>query len=221
MGGPDQGAVAQLGQVQAHLAQGGGQAAGPPLHPCHAPAQLAQFGDGLMRFQLLTAAGAIPAALLPLRTLGRQGLQLDRGELAGKHQALHQRVAGQPIGAMDAGAGHFTHGVQPRQAGGGLEIGGDAAHPVVGRWRHGDRLGCGLKAQVAAAPQDRRELAFEAFLPHRPQVEPEVIHRLGLHAAGQGPTHLVARGQITAGEIGHRAASGTVLQPGSLTSYRL
>lgn len=65
-----------------------------------------------------------------------------------KHQQFGQRIGAQAVGAMDAHAGAFTHRVQARQRGGGMAVGGDAAHGVVHGGQHGDgRLGR-VNAQV-------------------------------------------------------------------------
>ena len=51
-------------------------------------------------------------------------------------QALEQRVAGQAVGAVDAVAGHLPGGVEAGQRGAAVEVGGHAAHHVVGGRRH-------------------------------------------------------------------------------------
>ena len=76
---------------------------------------------------------------------GRErGRWLDLAQLTGEHQAFHQRVAGQAIGAMHAGARHFTHGIEAGNRGGGHGVGVHASHPVVGGRRHGNGRARGL-----------------------------------------------------------------------------
>ena len=48
-----------------------------------------------------------------------------------EHQALEQRVAGQPVGAVNAGAGDLAGREQPRDRRASVQIGLDATHDVV------------------------------------------------------------------------------------------
>ena len=57
-----------------------------------------------------------------------------------EHDQFGQRVRAQPVGAVDAHAGAFAHRVQARQRRGRVAVGGDAAHGVVHRRQHRDRL---------------------------------------------------------------------------------
>ena len=59
---------------------------------------------------------------------------------AAKDKTFEQRVAGQPVGALDAGAGDFARRVEPGDGGSPVEVGGYAAHPVVGRRGDGHQL---------------------------------------------------------------------------------
>ena len=122
---------------------------------------------------------------------------------------------------MYASAGHLPHGIQPRQAGGRLQVGAHAAHPVVGSGGHRNWRADGIEAQGPAAAQDRGELTVQPRLAHRPQVEPEVVHPQLLHAPRQGAAHLVAGGQIATGQLGHRAVPGRIAEAGPLPPHRL
>ena len=111
--------------------------------------------------------------------------------------------------------------MEARDRGGRRQVGGDAAHPVVGCRCDGYRGLQGLKPEGPATTQDRGELALEPLPPHRPQVEPEVIDPLPLHAAGQGPAHLIARCQIAAGQIRHWTGPGGITESRSFPPHRL
>ena len=75
----------------------------------------------------------------------------------------------------------------------------------MGSRGHGDGGLGGFEAQLAAASQDCGELLVQPVFPHGPEVEPEVIQSLLLHPAGEGSAHLVAGGEIPAGQISHGA----------------
>lgn len=81
--------------------------------------------------------------------VGRDRLGRLEGEPVGKHglggadaedEALEQRVGGEAVGAMDAGAGGFASGVEAAAAGASGKVGADAAHEVVGSGADGDEI---------------------------------------------------------------------------------
>ena len=57
-----------------------------------------------------------------------------------EHEALGERVRGQPVGAVQAGARALAHRVEPGQRRAAVEVGGDAAHRVVRGRRHGQQV---------------------------------------------------------------------------------
>ena len=63
----------------------------------------------------------------------RRGLQHRSGRSGAEHQPFEQRVARQPVGAVDAGARHFASREQLRDRRAAVEIGFNSAHHVVGR----------------------------------------------------------------------------------------
>ena len=83
------------------------------------------------------------------------------GDPAGEDQALEQRVGGQPVGAVHAGAGDLAGGVEARARRRGRA--GRCATPprgvVAGRGDR-DQLGDRVDAVAAAGRQDRREPAL-------------------------------------------------------------
>ena len=90
----------------------------------------------------------------------------------------------------------------------------------MGRRGHRNRRAGGVEAQGPAAAQDRGELTVQPRLAHRTEVEPEVVHPQLLHTPRQGAAHLVAGGQITAGQLGYRAGPGGIAEAGSLSPHR-
>ena len=111
----------------------------------------------------------------------------------GEHQAFHQGVAGQSVGAVQACAGHFSHGIEPRQCGGGLQVRGHPSHPVVGGWGHGDGPFQWIQSEFVAAVEDRWEASFRLLPRDGGEVEPHLLHLLPLHGLHQGSAHLVPR----------------------------
>ncbi len=67
-----------------------------------------------------------------------------------KYQKIQQRIGAQTVGPMHAYAGAFTHGIQAADRGVviaalghhnlAVDVGRNAAHLVVNRRHHGDRL---------------------------------------------------------------------------------
>ena len=74
------------------------------------------------------------------RSTGVRGSRLRRaaagarvgGDPLGEHQALQQRVGGQPVRAVHAGAGDLAAGVQAGHGGAAVQVGAHAAAGVVG-----------------------------------------------------------------------------------------
>ena len=62
------------------------------------------------------------------------------GRPPAEDEALEHRVRGEPVRAVNAGAGALAGGIQARQLSSPFEIGDDPAHRVVGSGSDGDRL---------------------------------------------------------------------------------
>ena len=89
---------------------------------------------------------------------GKIGL-LERGERgpAAEDEAFEQRVRREPVRSVNARAGTLAGRVQPGQLGPAVEVGDDAAHRVVGRRRHRDRLDGGVEPGILERPDHGRE----------------------------------------------------------------
>ena len=69
------------------------------------------------------------------------------GGKSGGNDTFEQGVAGEAVGSVQAGAGGFAQGVEPRQGGSAVGVGLDAAAGVVLHGADGD----GLARDVQAA----------------------------------------------------------------------
>ena len=96
---------------------------------------------------------AQPCELLCARLRGRAScrrLGEGMGDRApGEHEALAQRVGGQPVGAVQPRAGGLAHRIKSRQRRAGVEVGENPSHHVVGRRRDRDQLLRGVQARFA------------------------------------------------------------------------
>ena len=74
-----------------------------------------------------------------------------------EHQPLEQRVAGQPVRAVHAGAGDLAGREESRQRGAAPLVGVDAAHDVVRRGPDRNRIAREIEADAPAHLGDRRK----------------------------------------------------------------
>ena len=75
------------------------------------------------------------------------------GRAMSEHEALEQRVRGEPVGPVHSGAGDLADGVEPGHRGAAPGVGRDAAHPVVRGGRHRDRLAGPVDARPRGRPR--------------------------------------------------------------------
>ena len=114
-----------------------------------------------------------------------------------KHAALQQGIAGQSIGAVDAGAGAFTHRIQARQVGAGIQVGDHAAAGVVSRRHHRDGFTGDVYAEFLAAPGDIREVLQDFLGRLVGDVQVHAVVAAALHLEVDGPGNDVAWGEFT------------------------
>ena len=119
------------------------EALGVALEPGAAPHGLAGFARGQGDVGRSGRAGHA----------GRRRLvEPGRGGAAAEHEALAERVRGEPVGAVEAGAGALADRVEARDGGAAVEVGGDAAHHVVAAGETGTssrhRVEAGLAERV-------------------------------------------------------------------------
>ena len=77
----------------------------------------------------------------------------------------------------------------------------------------------GVQAEFVASIQDGREAGFDLLPRDRREVQPHLIHPLGLHSPQQGSTHLIARSQVAQGQLLHGTASTGIHQHPSLAPH--
>src|SRR5581483_5247054 len=109
-------------------------------------------------------------------------------------QPFEQRVGGQAVGAVDAGAGHLAAGPQAGQGGGAVDVGHHAPAEVVGGRRYRQPLPGRVETGVAAVGPDRGEAPGEVV--DRRGVEPQVVEAPVDETPGDGPGDDVPGGEI-------------------------
>ena len=110
-----------------------------------APQRRAGLGAGRLR------ARAPSAARRPRRAARTRPPSAAR---APKTKHSRQRVGGQAVGAVQAGARALADGVEPGHRRRAVEVGDDPAHAVVRRRRHGDELGRRIEPRLAQRADD-------------------------------------------------------------------
>ena len=102
------------------------------------------------------AATTGPTSGVSKGTRGRRARH-RRGRPGAEHEPLEQRVAGQPVGPVHAGACHLASGEQCRNRRAAVEIGFDATHHVVRRRADGNPIArqvqTGLRARAARSSE--------------------------------------------------------------------
>lgn len=144
------------------------------------------------------------------------------GDALGVDQALQEGVGGEPVGAVDAGAGDLAARVQTGDGRTAPGVRTHASGGVVGGRGDRDGLGDRVDAVGAAGGEDRRE----AVLPHVGAEVPGVqVHMLGvllLHAPHDALGDDVAGGELGQFVLaGHEAHAARVDQVGALAADRL
>ena len=80
---------------------------------------------------------------------GRRGLVAGgQRRAAAEHEALGERVGGEPVRAVQPGARRLADGVEAGHARAAVEVGRDAAHRVVGRRRDREQIARRVEARV-------------------------------------------------------------------------
>jgi hypothetical protein len=140
-----------------------------------------------------------------------------------QHHAFQQRVAGQAVGAVQAGVGGFAHRVEARQVGAAVQVGDHAAAGVVRRRHHRNRLrvmsmpSCRQRAWMVGKWSFRRNSA--ELVRH---VQEHAVEAVLLHLEVDGAGHDVARRQFGARVVGrHEARAVGQAQVPALAAQRL
>ena len=145
---------------------------------------------------------------------------LDRGFR--EDQAFEQRVAGQPVGAVQAGAGGLAGGVEAGNVGARVQVGDDAAAGVVRRRDDRDGVAGDVDAQFGAARQDVREVLPQEFRRLVRDVEVHAIQAALLHLEVDGAGDDVARREFGARIVfRHEARAVGQLQQAAFAAHGL
>ena len=115
-----------------------------------------------LRPQRLAAGGGRDWGADPVAARGAGGNRRPAGGLGerrarragAEHEALGERVGGEPVGAVQAGAGALADRVQARERGPPVDVGGDPAHHVVGGRRDRHKLALGVDPGLAQRADD-------------------------------------------------------------------
>ena len=108
------------------------------------------------------------------------------GGAGSEDYAFEEGVAGETVGAVDTGAGHFAGGVEAGDGGEAVEICVDAAHGVVGRGVDGGGLLGEIEAVAEAGLVDAGEMVLH-------DAGAEVGHDQK-HVGGAGAAHFADDG---------------------------
>ena len=111
----------------------------------------------------------------------------------GKHKAFHEGIARQAIGTMQPGASHFTYGIEPRETGGGIQVRGYTAHPVMSGRGNRNRLFQWVQAELAAAVKNGGEAGLRLFAWDSAEIKPHLSDSLTLHGLDKRSAHQIAR----------------------------
>ena len=141
-----------------------------------------------------------------------------------RHRARHdhrleQRVAGQAIGAVQAACRDLAAGPQALDGAAALGVRGDAAHVIVHRRPHRDRLAHGIDAGGPAARRDAGEMPCEVRAERRPGIEEDAMagRDMRRHRARDD----VARLEFSAALACHEARAGLVYKHRALAAHGL
>ena len=114
----------------------------------------------------------------------------------GEDEGLEQRIAGQAVGAVQAGAGHLADGEESAQGGLALVVGFHASALVVGGGDDRNRLRSDVDPERRAGLVDFRETFLEEFAGLARDVEKDALGAGAFHFGVDGAGHDVARREI-------------------------
>ena len=138
-----------------------------------------------------------------------------------EHEALEQRVRGEPVGAVHAGAGDFAGGVEAGHGGAAPDVCDHTADEVV---RHGsDRDEVAAQVELVLGQQgghSRETLTQHVGVEPR-RIEVDVRRALARHLGEHAAHHDVARRELGFGvDRGHETLAGGVAQQSAFAAQR-
>ena len=142
--------------------------------------------------------------------------------LVRKDQGLQQGVAGQAVGAVEAGHGHLPHRVEVGDVGPAPNVRHHPAAHVVGRGHHRDGLGGDIDPVLQALLIDVGEAALDEVRRLVADVQVDAVGAGLFHLQVDGPGHRVPGGQVFQGVVLlHEGPPGAVDEDGALAPERL
>jgi len=135
-------------------------------------------------------------------------------------EGFEERIAGEAVGAVQAGAGHFAGGMEPGHRGASAHVGGDAAAEVVRRRHDGDGLLGHVEAVLPAGGVDVREAPLQERRALVGDVEIGAGVAADLHLVVDGAGDDIARRQLGARIVAlHERLARAVEQPRAFAAH--
>ena len=113
-----------------------------------------------------------------------------------ENQTFQKGIAGETIGAVDAGVGGLSCGVKTGDGSVSPEIGFDSSHHVVSSGADRSHVGGQIEAIAEAGGVDTRETFLQEFGGLGGHVEINVLRIGAMHFADNGASDDIARGEL-------------------------
>ena len=215
-------AVAAGARLDVAQREHGAPQAGPVPHDADILRhRLAQAGDRGGAAERIGGMAAVDAPRLDAGRGSRARRQAAdvAGDARAEHDGLEQRVRGEAVGAVQPARGDLAGGPQALDGRASANVGGDAAHVVVGGRRDRDRLAGGVDAGRAAVREDRGKRVRKPIPDRGAAVEEGAAPaaHLGEHRARDD----VARASSALVHARHEALAAGVDEDGALPAQRL
>src|SRR5579883_546406 len=137
-------------------------------------------------------------------------------------QTLQQRIAGQPIGAMDAGAGNLSHRIEARHSCLPIGIDQDPTHTIMGRRGNGDQVGSQVQSILTAGRSNRGKTRPYTLSRQMPEIEVLAGRLFSDHLTQDGARDDIAWGQLGLFTVTwHKPLARMVAQISALATDRL
>ena len=171
--------------------------------------------------QMERTGGALQRRGRPTRRRRRR-LEEPLHRAPGEHHRLQQRVAGEPVRAVHAGARHLADREEAWHGGLAPGVGAHAPHHVVGRGGDGDAVDGHVEPRLLAGAIDLGEARREPGGVFLRDVEQHVVGAGLDHLAVLGERHHVPRRQLRALVVTrHEPLAAGVVEQGPLAAHRL
>ena len=134
----------------------------------------------------------------------------------GHDDSFEERVAGEAVCPVQAGASGFADGIEAAQRGFALQVGLHAAALVVGGWDDWDWFPCDVQAGAEAGLVNRGEARLDEISWLVGDVQINALGATAFHLRIDGPGHDVARGEFFLRIVPlHEAAAAFIDQDGA------